>query len=837
MSHQAFAPPELPPGLEPLVDLALDLRWTWSHQADPLWRALDPQIWEATANPWLLLEAVPRARLAACAGDPTFRALLDEALEARRRSVAARDGAAEKLSRPVAYFSLEFGLGEAIPLYAGGLGVLAGDHLKAASDLGVPLVAVSLLYQEGYFRQRIDVRGRQEELYPYNDPTTLPIQPSLSSSGDWLTIPVELPGRTLQLRAWRATVGRVELHLLDANVPWNDAADRGITGKLYGDGPEMRLRQEMALGIGGWRLLAALGIEPGAAHLNEGHAAFAILERARAAMGRHGFTFWEALAATRAGNVFTTHTPVAAGFDAFSPAMLAKYFPDDRGYLASLGISFAQLLALGRPPGAPRDDEPFRPSYLAVRGAGRINGVSALHARTSREIFRPLFPRWPTAEIPIGSVTNGVHVPSWDSAAADEMWTRACGPDRWRVSSDRLEAAPDAFDDRTIWRARADARAELVGRVRDRLAGQLARRGAPPDTVEAARRVLDPDVLTVGFARRFAEYKRPNLLLRDAAALRALLGDGRRPLQLVVAGKAHPNDEVGKQLVEAWTRFVADPGVRRRCVFLEDYDLALAQELVQGVDVWINTPRRPWEACGTSGMKVLVNGGLNLSVRDGWWAEAYDPEVGWAIGDAIGDSDDAQDAAALTAVLRDQIVPLFYDRDPEGLPRTWLRRVRASLARLTPRFSANRMLGEYIARCYLPAERDLLARLADGGAPARAIAAWATRVTAGWSGLHFGSLDVRRKETGWSIAVEVFLNEVPVDDIFVELYADPAHPGDPPARAPMERVGPLPGTTHGFLFRASVGPERAAGDWTPRLRPAPPLPVTPGELPLVAWQR
>lgn len=836
MSQAAFAPPDLPAGLESLVDLALDLRWTWSHQADHLWRALDPQTWEATRNPWLLLQEVPRVRLAACAADPTFRRDLDRVLEARR--AAPQDGeAGRRLSRPVAYFSLEFGLGDAIPLYAGGLGVLAGDHLKTASDLGVPLVAVGLLYQEGYFRQRIDALGRQEELYPYNDPVALPIQPSLAPSGEWLTVPLELPGRILHLRAWRAGVGRVTLHLLDANVPLNDAADRGITGKLYGDGPEMRLRQEMVLGIGGWRLLEALGVDPGAAHLNEGHAAFAVLERARAAMTRWGLTFWEALAATRAGNVFTTHTPVAAGFDMFSREILAKYFPEERGYLASLGISFAELLSLGRAPGA-ADGEPFRPAYLAVRGAARVNAVSALHGQTSREIFAPLYPRWPTAEIPIGHVTNGVHVPSWDSAAADALWTQSCGPERWRGGWESLGGAIAALDDQTIWTMRGQARAELVDRARARLTGQIARRGAPPEAIAAAARVLDPDLLTVGFARRFAEYKRLDLLLRDPAGLRRLLANRERPMQLLIAGKAHPADRDGKRLVEAWAAFVADPAVRARCVFLEDYDLWLAQELVQGVDVWINTPRRPWEACGTSGMKVLVNGGLNLSVLDGWWAEAYDPEVGWAIGEPTGAGNDDRDAAALMTVLRDQVVPAFYDRGADGLPRAWLRRVRASLGRLTPRFSSNRMLREYLAGYYRPAEVALETRLANGGAAARAIARWSERLRACWAGLRFGALDVRPDEAGWQIAVELFLNDVPADDVTVELYADPAAPAAAPSCTPMHRVGPLAGTSHGFLFRAAVGRDRPPADWTPRARPAFSAGGdAPGELPLVTWQR
>ncbi|HEX2658882.1 MAG TPA: alpha-glucan family phosphorylase [Polyangia bacterium] len=834
MRRAVFASPELPAELQALTDLALDLRWTWSHAADHLWRTLDPDTWEATRNPWLLLQSLPRDRLAKGARDEDFRRRLDGVIAARRAYAAAPpalDGAGAELARPVAYFSLEYGLGEAIPLYAGGLGVLAGDHLKAASDLGVPLVAVGLLYQEGYFRQSFDAAGRQEELYPYNDPTTLPIRPCLAPSGEWLTVSVELPGRQLILRAWRATVGRVTLHLLDSNVPINDPADRGITGKLYGDGPEMRLRQEMVLGIGGWRLLERLGLSIGACHLNEGHAAFVVLERAGAAMREHGLSFREALVATRAGNVFTTHTPVPAGLDAFPLEIMAKYFPDDRGYLATLGLSLNELLALGRAPGA-RPDDPFRPALLALRGAARVNAVSRVHAETSRELFRGLYPRWPRREIPIGHVTNAIHVPSWDSALSDELWTNACGPERWRRSAEGLEQMIGAVDDQALWTMRAQARAELVERVRRRLSRQLARRGAPPEQVDAAARVLDPDVLTLGFARRFAEYKRPNLLLHDTQRLRRLLGDGQRPVQLLVAGKAHPADEQGKALVEAWMRFVSHPDVRPRCVFLEDYDLALAQELVAGVDVWINTPRRPWEACGTSGMKVLVNGGLNLSVLDGWWAEAYQPEVGWAIPNGGSDGDDAE---ALFRILEGEVIPAFYDRDADGLPRGWLQRVRGSLARLTPRFSANRMLRDYVGGTYRPAEREFLARIADDGAVARQLDAWFQRMTAAWPGVRFGALQQRPEGARREVSVEVFLNEVPREDVRVELYAEPADGVGEPERVPMELGGPLAGTTHGYLWKALVPGDRPAEDWTPRVVPASLSAHVPSELPLIAW--
>jgi starch phosphorylase len=835
--HEAYAPRELPDGLEDLATLALDLRWTWSHGADHLWREIDPESWQLTRNPWLLLQEASGDRLAALARDERFRRELDGVRAARAAHLATPSVFATSAltrERPVAYFSMEFAVGEAIPLYAGGLGVLAGDHLKTASDLGVPVVAVGLLFQEGYFRQVIDASGRQEELYPYNDPMSLPIQPERKANGDWLTVALDFPGRHVHVRVWRAQVGRVPLYLLDTNVSTNDPADRGITSKLYGDGPETRIRQEIVLGIGGVRVLDALGIEPSVCHLNEGHCAFAVLERAGLAMRAHGLGFDEALAATRAGTVFTTHTSVAAAFDAYTPALVASCLPEDGAYLRSLGLGLDALLALGRSPGA-RTSELFLPAYLALRGAGRVNAVSALHRDVSRRLFTGLFPRLPLAESPIGHVTNGVHVPSWDSTSSDELWTTACGPERWRGLGEDHERAIAGVADRDLWSHRARARASLVENVRARLAHQRARHGAPPDAVAEAARALDPDVLTLGFARRFAEYKRPNLLLADRARLVRLLGDARRPIQLVVAGKAHPGDRYGKDLVDAWTRFAETPEARGRCVFLEDYDLALAQELVHGVDVWLNMPRRPWEACGTSGMKVLVNGGLNLSTLDGWWAEAWEPGVGWAVG-AAATSSDERDAGALVDLIEREVVPTFYERDGEGLPRAWLALVRASLSKLTPRFSANRMMREYVTTIYEPAARELARRLADGGAGGRALEAWRRRLLAGWGGIRFGALSMKDEGACRAVSLEVFLGDVAPDDVAVELFADAPDGQSAPERLPLKCTGPLPGTTHGHLFAAMGPATRSASAYTPRVVPARADALLPLELPLVAWR-
>ncbi|HEX6210481.1 MAG TPA: alpha-glucan family phosphorylase, partial [Methylomirabilota bacterium] len=634
-----MTPPDLPsrPLPEPLSrlsSLALDVHWAWTHAGDAVWRQLDETMWERTRNPWLLLQYVPFERLERLAHDAAF--LQDvEALEESRRQYRATPSwvPAETTSVPrVAYFSMEFGLDDALPLYSGGLGVLAGDYLKTASDLDVPVVGVGILWQQGYFRQVLDAGGGQTEVYPYNDPASLPVEPVAGTGGERLRVPLIFSNRTILLRAWRVTLGRAALYLLDGNDPFNAPADRGLTGALYGGSSETRLLQEIILGVGGWRLIEALGLDVEVCHLNEGHSAFVVVERARRFMARHGTTFREALWATRAGNVFTTHTAVPAGFDTFSIAEIESHRAYLEDYVRGLGLSWPELLALGRQ--HPDDlHEPFNMAWLAVRGCARVNGVSRLHGEVSRRLFSGLFPRWPEREVPVTHVTNGVHVPSWDSPWTDALWTRAAGKERWRGDVSALDAHVGRLSDEELWQARAGERSDLVGYARDRLVRMLARHGTLQDAAGTARQVLDPDALTIGFARRFAAYKRPNLLLADPGRLLRLLNDPDRPVQLIVAGKAHPHDGAGKHLIQQWARLAARPEARARLVFLEDYDMGLATELVQGVDVWINTPRRPWEACGTSGMKVLVNGGLNLATLDGWWAEAYEPEVGWVVRD------------------------------------------------------------------------------------------------------------------------------------------------------------------------------------------------------------
>ena len=827
----------LPPALAALRELALDLRWTWSHRADALWERMDAELWARTHNPWVLLEDVPASRLAELAADPGFVAHLDQ-LAAERAAYLQTPGwfpethGADALAG-VAYFCMEFGLGEALPLYAGGLGVLAGDYLKTASDLGVPAIGIGLLYQEGYFRQMIDAAGWQQEAYPYNEPAMMPVQPVLGAGGARLHIAVDLPGRILRLRVWRADVGRSALYLLDSNDALNSPVDRGITGKLYGGGTELRLLQEIVLGVGGWRLVEAVHPEIEICHLNEGHAAFALLERARSLAARLGVGFEAALWASRAGTVFTTHTPVAAGFDRYPTALLAQYRHAAMGPAAD-SVTAAALALAGVEPGSA-----FNMAFLALRGSYASLGVSALHGVVSRRIFQPLFPRWPEHEVPVGHVTNGVHVPSWDSREADAVFTEAAGKERWRRMAEPLHDAIAAVADEVLWEMRGRSRQRLVATVRARLRRHLIGRGQAPAMVAQADSVLDPNILTLGFARRFTAYKRPNLLLADRARLELLLGDPHRPVQLVLAGKAHPADADGKRMIQEWVGFAECPRLRERVVFLEDYDIALAQELVQGVDVWINTPRRPWEACGTSGMKVLANGGLNLSVCDGWWAEAFAPDLGWAIGAAAQPDERAQDAAdaqELYAVLEGQVLPEFYHRDGEGIPRAWLARIRRSMAMLSPRFGATRMLHDYLEQAYLPAAAALRRRLADGAAVATALRAWERRLHRGWKSLHIGTPDVAAEADGWSFRVPVYLGEIAAEDVCVELYGDPAPDAPGPAVVPLARGAPVPGAVNGFTYAGRIATARPRTDFTVRIVPYHNEARVPAEMPLIRWQ-
>jgi starch phosphorylase len=839
VSHPIYNLPAETEGFDSLAELALNMRWSWNHATDEVWRQLDPELWEITHNPWVVLQTVSRDRIECVLADSAFRKDVDSLVQRRRQALVAPAWFQQNHSSSplncAAYFSMEFMLSEALPIYSGGLGNVAGDQLKAASDLGVPVVGVGLLYQQGYFRQVIDKDGAQQALFPYNDPGQLPITPLRQANGEWLRLEIALPGYSVWLRAWQVQVGRVKLFLLDSNDAANYPAHRGITSELYGGGPELRLKQELLLGIGGWRLLGALGIQPEVCHLNEGHAAFAILERARNFMDETGQPFEVALAVTRAGNLFTTHTAVAAGFDRFAPELIEQYL--GRHAEQKLGITLHDLLALGRQ--NPNDSsESFNMAYLAIRGSGAVNGVSRLHGKVSQHLFEPLFPRWPADEVPVGHVTNGVHMPTWDSAPADDLWTEACGKNRWLGTTETLEQKIRRLGDARLWQFRIAASKSLIEFARERLSRQLTSSGASPDRIERAKHLLDPNALTLGFARRFATYKRPNLLLHNPARLLRILTNPERPVQLIIAGKAHPEDRAGQALIREWIKFIRQPETRLRAIFLSDYDMLLTEHLVQGVDVWINTPRRPWEASGTSGMKVLVNGGINLSELDGWWAEAYTPEVGWALGDGREHGDDpawdAAEAEALYDLLEREVIPEFYSRDENGIPTAWIKRMRESMARLTPYFSADRTVREYIERYYLPAAMAYHSRTAQNGAIGRQIVDWRDSLERQWGALHFGEVKVETRGEQHVFEVQVYLNDPKA--VRAELYANGVM-GGAAVRQEMKCVGQLAGTRDGYVYRAAVPSARPAADYTARLIPHCEGVAIPLEEARILWQR
>lgn len=832
--------PQLPESLSGLADLALDLRWSWSHAADTLWAEIAPELWEQTRNPWLILQNISGQTLQDLAHNSAFIAKLQAFTALHQEQLTQSSWFAENHRQAsftqVAYFSMEFGLSEALPIYSGGLGILAGDCLKTASDLGIPMWGIGLLWQQGYFRQTLDENSRQQEFYPYNDPTQMPVTPVRDSEGEWLRLQLPFPGRKVILRAWQAQVGRVTLYLLDSNDPLNTPADRGITAELYGGGLETRLQQEICLGIGGWMLLRRLGIQPEICHLNEGHAAFAILARAYSHMQDHGSLFDCALNATRAGNIFTTHTPVAAGFDRFPAELMNRYVG---GAPEAFGIDAENILALGRE--NPEDiHAPFNMAWLAIRGSIIVNGVSRLHGAVSRHLFQPLFPRWPEAEVPVTHVTNGVHMPSWDSAEADALWTDCCGKKRWLGDLQNLEAEFRKTPDQIIWELRSSGRQQVIHFARQRLQQQLAQAHAPQEEQERAALALDPNALTIGFARRFTAYKRPNLLLSNPERLRRLLTNPHYPVQILIAGKAHPRDEVGKGMIQEWNQFIQQhPELASHIVFIADYDMLVAEHLVQGVDLWINTPRRPWEASGTSGMKVLVNGGLNLSELDGWWAEAYCPETGWAIGDRAEHDDDlqwdAQEAEAVYQLLEQDIVPLFYhDRDASGCPQGWVQKIRESMSRLTPLFSSNRMLREYVSNLYEPAARLLAARSEKNRI--EAICQWQKNIRQHWPLLRFGDLHIHTENNRHYFQVHVYLDDLDCEAIAVELFAnDDDH--SPMEIIPMQRSEALRGAINSYNYTVDMPADRPADDYTPRIIPYHAHCLVPTESAEILWYR
>ncbi|MFJ7085751.1 alpha-glucan family phosphorylase [Streptomyces griseus] len=864
--------PVLPEPLRPLHDLARNLRWSWHTETRELFRSADPEGWRpADADPVRLLGSLSAGRLTELAGDEAYLARLAEAsadlaeyLQGPRWYQEQRAAGAE-LPSAVAYFSPEFGVTAALPQYSGGLGILAGDHLKAASDLGVPLIGVGLLYRHGYFRQTLSRDGWQQEHYPVLDPNELPLDLVREADGTPARVVLALPGgRSLHACIWLARVGRVPLLLLDSDVEENAPGERDVTDRLYGGGSDHRLLQEMLLGIGGvravrtWCRLTGTP-EPEVFHTNEGHAGFLGLERIRELIPT-GLDFDAALEVVRAGTVFTTHTPVPAGIDRFDRQLIARHFGDD-GELS--GVPVEKILRLGTETYPGGEPELFNMAVMGLRLAQRANGVSTLHGAVSREMFSGLWPGFDPAEVPITSVTNGVHAPTWvapevfrlgagqvgegrahqvlaGGPVADETSSHTGTPRRWD--------AVTGIGDQEIWDLRRDLRGQLVTEVRRRLYASWRRRGAGTAELGWIDGVLDPDVLTIGFARRVPSYKRLTLMLRDRDRLRELLLHPTHPIQIVVAGKAHPADDGGKRLVQELVRFADDPRVRHRIVFLPDYGMGMAQKLYPGCDVWLNNPLRPLEACGTSGMKAALNGCLNLSVRDGWWDEWFDPDFGWEIPTADGsavdeDRRDELESNALYALIEDRVAPRFYDRGAQGLPDRWIEMVRSTLVNLGPRVLAGRMVREYTERLYAPAAR---ARRALEPGAARELARWKAEVRAAWPDVavdHVESVTDTAAggsaELGATLALRarIALGGLEPDDVEVQVVAGRVDSGDAIADAQTFPLKPAGGQDleDRWLYEGPLALDRTGPyGYTVRVLPAHPLLATGAEMGLVA---
>jgi starch phosphorylase len=700
--------------IDKLKELARNLWWTWQPNVITLFRELDPALWrKVDHNPVEFLKRLPAEQLERRAAEMALDSRIDYAF--RRLAEYLRDTdswgaihASILRSRPVAYFSAEFGLHESLPIYSGGLGVLAGDHLKSASDLGIPLIGIGLLYAQGYFRQTLDLSGWQQELYLNADTELLPIESVVGPDEQPLLVAIETATGTLHARVWRVGVGRTTLLLLDSNVPQNSESDRSLTARLYGGDARTRIRQELLLGVGGVRALHALAIRPSVLHLNEGHSAFATLEMIRSMMENGGQPFGEVMRDVSAMTVFTTHTPVAAGHDRFPAQLVEEHLGKIR---EAMHLSYDDFMGLGRVyPGDPH--EPFCMTVLALKLSRYANGVSALHGTVSRRMWQPLFGNSPEENVPIGHITNGVHAQSWVSPQMHQLFERHLGTE-WHKSQRHPETwrGIETVEDAEMWETQQVSKARLINYLRNRLAAQARRRNEPQEAIDHAMEALDLNALTIGFARRFATYKRSGLILQDVERLYALVSAADRPIQFIFGGKAHPEDRMGKELIQNIVRFTRDHRFASRIVFVEDYDMDVARQLVQGVDVWLNNPRRPQEASGTSGQKAALNGSLNFSILDGWWAEAYDGTNGFAIGTgqthAVPSVQDERDHKALVETLINQVVPLYYKRDATGLPREWIARQKNAFRTLGWRFNADRMVMDYVQHGYLPAAGGL----------------------------------------------------------------------------------------------------------------------------------
>ncbi|GAB7180906.1 alpha-glucan family phosphorylase [Kitasatospora sp. Ki12] len=867
----------LPEQLQPLHELALNLRWSWHPETRDLFRSVDPEVWAATGeDPVRLLGEVPAARLAALAADRRFLRRLGDLADDLRDYLSGprwyqtrQETEAGALPAAIAYFSPEYGIAAALPQYSGGLGILAGDHLKAASDLGVPVIGVGLFYRHGYFRQSLDRDGWQQERYPLLDPDELAVSPLREADGTPCRVDLALPGgRTLAARIWKAQVGRVPLLLLDSDIEANSPAERDVTDRLYGGGSEHRLLQEMLLGIGGVRAVRAYcrltgHPAPEVFHTNEGHAGFLGVERIRELVAAGpadpdtaALDFAAALESVRAGTLFTTHTPVPAGIDRFDRELVARHFG---GEAALPGVPVDQVLALGAETWPGGDPKLFNMAAMGLRLAQRANGVSTLHGEVSRSMFNGLWPGFDPAEVPITSVTNGVHAATWIDPAVVRLGAAEIGAERAEEAMTTGEATRwtglESIGNSEVWELRRTLRAQLVEEARRRLRASWRQRGAGQAELGWVSSVLDPDVLTIGFARRVPSYKRLTLMLRDQDRLRSLLLHPTRPVQIVVAGKAHPADDGGKRLIRQMVAFADDPAVRHRIVFLPDYDMAMAQHLYPGCDVWLNNPLRPLEACGTSGMKAALNGCLNLSVLDGWWDEWYDGRNGWAIPtaderDGVLDPDSGEaerrddiESAALYDLIEDQVAARFYDRDADGLPQQWIAMVRHTLVTLGPKVLAGRMVREYVERLYAPAALAQRELAGEHYAPARELAGWKAKVREAWPAVRVEHVEAdcpaEAQELGSSLAlrVQVALGALEPDDVEVQVVSGRVDESDGISDACLLALKPVGGPDldgrtryEGSLELCRTGPF----GYTVRVLPAHPRLASPAELGLVA---
>jgi starch phosphorylase len=849
--------PSLPPQIEGLRQVAYNLRWAWYHEAIELFRRLDRDLWESSGhNPVFMLGAIEQSKLEAAARDDAFLAHLSR-VETELESYLDEQSSwyRKKYGEGplIAYFSAEFGLTECLSIFAGGLGILAGDHLKSASDLGVPLVGVGLLYQQGYFRQYLNQAGWQQEDYASNDFHNLPVSLAMGRDGKPVVVEVAFPGRQVKAQVWRVQVGRVALYLLDTNFSGNPRPeDRDITDQLYGGDREMRIRQEIVLGIGGYRALEAVGLEPTVYHMNEGHSAFLALERVRRLMETRHMSFAEARELASASLVFTTHTPVEAGHDYFSPDLMDRYFGE---YARCLGLSPYEFMALGRRSGGGEGE--FCMTVLALRLASFRNGVSKLHGEVSRRMWQSMWPGVPVEETPIGHVTNGVHFRSWISAEMNQLYDRYLGPN-WREEPANSDVWHRIFSipAEELWRTHERRRERLVAWARTHVREQRIRRGGSPQEIEDAEEVLNPDALTIGFARRFATYKRATLLFRDIERLQRILSDPARPVQLIFAGKAHPRDDAGKELIRQVTNLSRQKEWGRRIVFLENYDLAVARYLVQGVDVWLNTPLRPQEASGTSGMKAAANGALNLSTLDGWWDEVWRsssrPEgIGWAIGKGeTYDSREYQDqveAEALYDLLERDVIPAFYERGADRIPRKWVACMKASIGTLCHFVNTHRMVSDYTSEFYMKAHERFCRLEAEDGAQARCLAAFLGRVQAGWPQVRIelvedGPAQALPVGTHIKARAHIRLGALMPEDVAVELYLGRLNTSGEIVDAGTAPMKPTGRDSDGrYLFETDGVPCPRSGlhGYTVRIRPNHPyleagegIPFLPG---LIAW--